>query len=331
MDDGTGSEDELDRLRNLPIRSEDIGFAPEELIVCGKCAKSNAPNRAACLYCGAELEGVTMTKLEARDLESWENGFNVIVVDTSRADVDSAANDLARTLRLEREFVTAILRSPRPLPLARVESEAQAVAISEGLDQLGIETRVIEDRSLQPTSLPVRLRSLAFTEDGIVLGLFSQGEVRSIKLDDLAIIVSAVTLEERTESIEKKKRRSTTTVSEAQTSERGHVIDIYSTQHAGGWRIPSSGFDFSCLGPDKSLLVNENMERLVTKLVRIHPDAKLIDDYLAVRSLLENCWPSESRKDTERLGLGRKEFSSVSTTNNKLQLTKFSRLQWHLL
>src|SRR6187549_3439501 len=96
MVDEVDQNAEPDWLRNLPLRSEEIGFAPDELVACAECGKPNAPNRGTCLYCGAKREGFAGDeKLEIRELEDWENGFNVILLDTGEADVEKASDVVA--------------------------------------------------------------------------------------------------------------------------------------------------------------------------------------------------------------------------------------------
>ncbi|HUR98596.1 MAG TPA: hypothetical protein VMZ26_11080, partial [Pyrinomonadaceae bacterium] len=81
---------------------------------------------------------------------------------------------------------------------------------------------------------------------------------------------------------------------------------------------------------DKSLTVAENMKTLTERLADFSPAAQFVEDYGRVRSLLEHAWPSESKRESEYLGLARKEISTVFSTNNVVQLTKYSRLQWRL-
>ncbi len=336
MDEKPDTISDLDRLRNLPIRSEEIGFSPEEMSACTKCGKPNAPNRSACLYCGAEFHRVAGLKLDRRELESWENGFNVVITAAAAANVnlDAAAEKLAALLTVDAEMVSPILRSGKALPIARVESEEQAALISEMLAGIGIESRTVQDESLLPNALPHRLRSIEFAGDKLALQLFNGVDIHSLGHGDLALVVTGIVRETRTESVEKRKRRTTKTLSETQTASAEPVIDIYSKHDSAGWRIPARGFDFSCLGPDKTLLVAENMEKLVSRLGEFSTSAKVIDDFGSVSSMLEYCWPSESRKDNRGLqhsGFMRQNYSSVFTTTNALQLIKYSRLQWHLL
>src|SRR5687768_16912791 len=132
MDDDSDPVGNDDWLRDLPLRSEEIGFTPDQMVACQACRRANAPNRSACMYCGAGLAGVAAEKkLDIRRLENWENGFNVIVTNANPADPDSASDDLASLIAVEASTLKPILTSGTSLPIARVESEKQAAFISE--------------------------------------------------------------------------------------------------------------------------------------------------------------------------------------------------------
>ena len=182
-------DDALERLKNMPIRGEEIGFSPDELKPCAKCGKQNAPDRAQCLYCGNEFEGVRGAKLRARELENWEKGFNVVLVDPPAEDADRAAHELAAMLGTEAEMCKEVLRSGQMLPLARLESETQAGHVVDKLADLGIGSRVIADASLDPQSRPVRLRSIAFDERALKLQPFNAGDEQILPAADLALVV----------------------------------------------------------------------------------------------------------------------------------------------
>ena len=101
-----------------------------------------------------------------------------------------------------------------------------------------------------------------------------------------------------------------------------------------GYRVFTSGFDFSCLGDEKGLLASDNLKRLTSKLASLSSNAKLVHEYRSVRQSLGSVWEPEIRRDTkglQRTGFGKREFGSVMTTSNLEQFTKFSRLQRHLL
>jgi hypothetical protein len=333
MSDTDDTNSDLERLRELPIRSEEIGFAQEAMVACEKCGRSNAPNRDICMYCGAGLAGPgAEASHEIREPESWENGYNVVVLTSDTDNIEPAVRTIASLLATEIEALRAILASGKRLPIARVGSETQADVIVQRLAGFGIEARVVSDEAL--VTNPVRLRAVQFTDDELFLELFGTPGTVRLQREDLALIVSGVLLESRTESIEKRKRRETKTLSQIQTSSDMPVIDLYSKADPTGWRIPATGFDFSCLGPGKSLLVAENMESLTSALLLFSPGAKLVNDYSDLRPMLEHSWPGESRTDAlgfQRTGVAGKGLSKIFTTNNSLQFEKYSRLQWHLL
>lgn len=318
-----------DWLLNMPTRSEEIGFSPDQMKLCDACGKSNAPGRAACLYCGVGFPGVE-PKLDLREVESWENGVNVIAIASRDVDV----KEVSSIVGIEVDELRAMVEAGRPIPVARVESDEVAMSLSRRLSELGIECRSIADAKLAAAVPPTRLRDISFYDEALVLQLFNTGDTVRVDRDDIALIVVGVVLESRREAMEKRKRGSMKTLSESETSSDSFFIDIYSRNDSSGWRIPSSGFDFSSVGNEKSLLAGENLRKLIRKLADFAPQAKLVDDYADVRAMLEYCWPSESKREAfgfQRSGFARKDLSSVATTNNQVQVNKYSRLQWHLL
>ncbi len=331
------NDDTSNRLHDLRIRSEDIGFAPDEMIGCEKCEKQNPPTRSNCLYCGHGLNNrnaaVAETALNVRELEGWENGFNIVILDSGNGDTDDAARGLARLLTAELETFEQILSSGTRVPIARTEFEPEALAVSEFLSRSGVETKIVPDEILQPTVPHVRLRGMTFGDGELSLELFNTGDVLSVGYDDLALVVPGTLRTIRAEMMEKRKRRVTKTLNETQTASSEQVIDIYSRHDPIGWRVRSSGFDFSCLEA-KSLLVIDNMDRLRDKTAGIAPSISVVGNFTANESVLQYCWPTEYRKDAfgfQRSGFARKDLSSVATVNNALQFTKYSRLQWQLL
>jgi hypothetical protein len=286
------------------------------------------------MYCGTALESSTPEQtLDVHVLENWQKGFNVVVVGSDRAEAGPAATLLSSVIGGDAEIFESIINSGKPLPVARLESEDHAWILAAKLAAHGVKATVVSDLELAPTTPPLRVRGLEFDSDELVLHPFGGGIRARVHRDDVAVIIAGLVCESKTESIEKRKRKATTTVSEIKMSSDETVIDIYSTADETGWRIPMSGFDFSCLGSDKSLLAADNMERLLARLEDFAPNAEVVVDYPSVRSMLEQCWPSESRKDGlgfKRSGFGRKDLSSVFTTNNSLQLLKYSRLRRHL-
>src|SRR4030095_4086278 len=133
--DDTG-DPEPEWLRNLPLRAEEIGFSPDEMVACASCGKANAPNRATCLYCGAPREGGPAgEKLEIRAIEHWENGFNVVLLDVAGADVEKATDVMVEIVSGERESLKAAFESGRQIPLIRVATDEQAGLVDKRLGE----------------------------------------------------------------------------------------------------------------------------------------------------------------------------------------------------
>ena len=38
------------------VQTENLAFAPEEMVPCTGCGRANPPNRRACIYCAGEIE-----------------------------------------------------------------------------------------------------------------------------------------------------------------------------------------------------------------------------------------------------------------------------------
>jgi hypothetical protein len=323
-----------DWLSELPVRSEKIGYAAGELIACEQCGKSNAPSRPTCLYCGAAFTSDALAaRVDIRELEGWENGHNIVIVGNGGASVP-AASEIAGALRLSEEFVGALLTTNVAVPLVRVESHEIAERTIEILGLKGVRASIISDEQLAPNVPQARLRAIGFQPTEVTLDLFNSTDRVTLAGDEIALIFIGTVLRSRTDTIDKRKRGITKTVGETKTSSDELFIDLYSRRSPVGWRVPSSGFDFSCLGGEKSLLAFENFQRLAAKLRSFAPDARFVDDYNAVRPLLERSWPSESRREGQgyqRTGFARKHLTSTFTTDNSLQVLKYSRLHWHLL
>lgn len=313
------------------IQTENIAFAPDELITCDNCGRKNPPTRFNCIYCAKELavniENAASIRFLPRKLELWERGYNLIL--SERSDVVDIPK-VAQLLSMEIGDLTLILEAGKPLPLARVETEKQASVMLTALAQLGLVCSVVSDTDLAADKPPVRLSGIEFFEDGLALVDFNTGRLIEIKSDDLALLVPGLIIESRVDSLEKRGLRGKKKlVAETPTVLDGSILDIYSKDDGIGFRVHLAGFDFSCLGEDKTLLASENIRRLAVVLQKQCPNSKTIDDYQAVRQALGFVWEVETRKDTQ--GFERAGVRAVASTSNLNQFTKYSRLQWQLL
>ena len=322
-------------LAGMPVQSENIAFSAAEMIACAKCGKTNPPNRTSCLYCATPIELPEelkqQAKLNPRPLENWEKGFNIIYIRTAGA-ADSAG--AARYLSIDPETLARMLAATHPLPIVRIESEADAKIAVEQLSKFGITASVVSDEALKADKPPTRLREIEFRNGSIIVTAFNTGDRTEIVRDDLLLIVTGTVIESKTESVEKRKKKETKLMQEIETTSDENLIDIYSCGDLTGFRIPTNGFDFSCLGAEKGLLASANIDRLRERLLKFSPAAKVIDEYSSNVSILSSVWEIVRQKDFQgltRTGIGRSGFAKVARTSNLTQFTKYSRLQRHLL
>lgn len=318
------------------IQSEDIAFKRDEMIACDVCGRTNPPNRFNCIYCANELEisssETAAVKFANRKLETWERGHNVILVKQTSAEgnIRSAADFLG----IEPAAISEMLETTTPLPVARVETETEAVVIRNSLEQNGFACSIVSDVELNIEKPNVRLSGMNFTNTSLTLVNFNTDERIEIAWSDLELIVEGILTKGRVDVVEKKRRRGKTKlIDETATSSDEQILDLYTRDDGNGYRVHQAGFDFSCLGDDKGLLASENIRSLIAELKRRAPNAKYINSYSQIRWLLDDVWEIESRKDyqgLQRTGFGKVEFGSVASTSNLTQFNKFSRLQFQL-
>lgn len=335
MQDSEDRQQDKNRVGNLKIQSENIAFSGDEMIACARCGKSNPPNRASCLYCAEPIDvpkdRQQELKLNLRKLENWENGFNVVFLPPcEHTDVGS----VARYFKYEPDMCEQMLASKHPFPLARIESEAEAAIAVEQLSKFGLAAAVVTDINLKIGRPNTRLRGVEFLEDTVALTAFNTGERQVLHSSEIALIVTGRIVESKTESVEKRKKKDRKVLSESASSSDDLLIDIYAADERPGWRITTKGFDFSCLGAEKSLLAADNAPKILKRLIAFAPTAKLVDEYSSLLDSLTEVWDIDRRTDFEglkRTGVWKSGFSSVVRTSNVDQFTKYSRLQRILL
>lgn len=214
--------------------------------------------------------------------------------------------------------------------MAGLSAEKKSEIVKERLSEANIETLIVSDADLAFDKPPKRLRGLEFDDNFLSLRLFNVDETVKIKCEDLALIVAGAALHKKIESVEKRKGKDEKKLLDAtETASDEIVIDIYGNDDQIGFRIEQKGFDFSCLGDDKTMLASQNIKLLIEKLNRFATNAKISDDYLKVREFLGEIWEVEHRKDSlglKRHGFGKFDFSNLATSNNLGQFTKYSRL-----
>jgi hypothetical protein len=261
-----------------------------------------------------------------RTLEPWESGVNIIVNEKADESVISVA---AKILGTDTDWLRQVIEAREPLPIARVETSA-AETIEKMLRAAGLECRLVTDDELNGQSPPVRLRGIRSAGDQLEFILFNTGDRVRVAKGEMTHLVSGKLYRSQTRLLEKQSRNERKLLDEAQTADDEAVIDIYTLGERFGYRVMQHGFDFSVLGEERDLLATKNMVILVKFLANFAPQIKVCDSYNDLRNHLGNVWPPEDRKDPtgiKRSGLGRHDLSSVRSSNNLLQFTKYSRLQ----
>ncbi len=326
-------------LNEPPAPMENIGFQPDELVRCDKCARANSPTKPNCLYCGAELEiseaQGRFLRPNLRRLEAWEKGCNLIIKPSAASFDSSKIVEIGRILQLETEILQKIIEAGKPLPVARVESENEAQLAQNYLRNFGIESFIVSDENLRLEKSPRRLRGIKFFDENLILILFNRDEIVEISKENLALIITGAIFERRIEATETYRKKGENKILDAtETSSDESLIDVYSREDSIGWRISAKGFDFSCLAAEKAMLAKDNIVKLADKFAQFAPNAEYVDDYRRVREYLGTVWEVERKIDSQglkRTGIGKFNLGNITTVNNLSQFTRYSRLRRHLL
>jgi hypothetical protein len=317
------------------LRTQNLAYGTTEMRVCEGCGRRNGASRLKCIYCAHDLD-LRPEQNESvgpilRSLESWEHGFNLIIVENVCRNLPAAA----KFLSLETEALRSILNTGVPLPVVRVDNEQTAGHLRDGIEKFGFRSLIVADADLATETPPGRLRSLEIDAAGLVVRDFNTGTSTAIARDELAVMVIGLIRSGRVDSTERRRRGGkVTTLDEVTSASDEMVLDIYRRSDPVGFRVNLTGFDFSCLGDEKGILAGENLLRLIVRLRASVPNAKFIDSYGKIRAALGLTWEVDSRRASfglRRAGVGKIEFGAVASRSNLNQFTKFSRLQWHLL
>jgi hypothetical protein len=322
------------------LRTEQRGFAPDQMVRCEKCLRANPPTRTSCLYCAATLpvteHSARLRKPTLRPLERWEQGFNSILIPRSNARPDEGClNEIASLLRLSLDEVRRIVEGGEPLPIARAAAAEEAQLIERSLQALGLEVLTVSDDELAlETQPPRRMRTLELAEDVLVAWPAGSNETLRASWDEITLLLTGRTVTRQVEVEERRGRRAENEITETrELSTDDAVLDIYASGFGGNWRILASSFDFSCLNEKKSLLVAQNFVKLLEELRGRASRAEYDDSYARVRHALKAIWPLEQQTESRgwrRGGPGRYSTEVVTTTDNESQFTRYSRLRHYL-
>jgi len=316
--------------------SEPQGFTPDQMIRCDECLRANPPTRVACLYCSAPLpmteESARLRKPVLKPPEKHQTAYNNILLPSEREVPDEDLAQGADLLKLSAENLKRIMAAKIPLPVACTASREEAELVLKRLRDVGLQTIVLSDDELGASETSVkRIKSMTVDDEYGTLQQAGTREQIEVRWREIVLIVTGRLFTKRVEIQERKARRSENEI--VQSSEFSNdeaVIDFYTSMHSQTWRINANGFDFSCLGNQKTLIANENISRLRQFIASNAPQAKVDDCYKRLRQTLDLVWASQ--QETQSSGWRRerpgKLSVGLSTVNsNEIQFTRYSRLQ----
>ena len=316
--------------------SEPQGFAPDQMIRCEECLRANPPTRVACLYCSSPLpmteSAARLRKPVLRPPEKHQSAYNVILLPFDFTPSAEAITVAAELLKLSGENLQRISDAKLPLPVACTANREEAELVFRRLRDLGLQTITLTDDDLGADDMSVkRIKSMSFEDRVLVLQQAGSKDQVEVSWDEVALLVTGRLFLKTVEIQERKTRRAENEiVQSSEFSVDNALIDFYTSSHSQTWRVNANGFDFSCLGPKKTLIANENIRRLLDLLVSNSPNARVDDSYRELRHTLDLVWGSQS--ETQSSGWRRerpgKLSLGLSTTNsNESQFTRYSRMR----
>jgi hypothetical protein len=319
--------------------SEPQGYSAEQMIRCEECLRANPPTRVSCLYCVAPLpvteSSARLRKPVLRQPEKHQPGHNNILLPADRVVPDEIIDETAALLKLLPEHVRPLLSQNVPMPVARTASREEAELVTERLRDLGLICTAVSDEDLGllfSDNIVKRVRAMRF-DDVVLTVQLAGGEEINVSWTDVILILPGRLIETRVETQERLTRKPEKELLDTSEFFRDEaVIDLYTSTESLTWRVGANGFDFSCLGNDKALIVNENIARLQRLLVTRAVNAQFDDSYPRVRNLLELAWGTQ--QETQSSGWRRERPGKLSvglatTKSNETQFTRYSRLRYY--
>jgi len=308
-------------------------FAPDEMLTCDDCLRANAPTRAQCMYCGASLNNSAASpEVETAAGEKTDEAKHYVVVWTREGHSidDSAVAQLAARFHLNDEELRVALGTGAPLPLTATSAEDEVTRIISEVKGVDIESAIVSSVDLKTDVVQVNIRALEFADSG-VLAISKIGKQRlAARLTDLQLVVTGRLLVHRVEVDERRSRNSVKPLDRREFTQDQAVVDLYLGSSDAPWRIIVNDFDFSCLGEHKGLTAYDNAKALI-ELLKENTPAEVNDSYARLRPVLNNLWPMQdtaSQSRSHRPRASRKDFSTVTASDNEMQFNNYSRLVW---
>lgn len=319
---------EHENVGGIPVTAEQIGFSAEEMISCGKCAKTNPPNRLNCFYCGGVLdlpeEVAAGIRFRPAEIEDWEPGVNLIVTSGLKG---RDPKSIASAISFDEELTEHLSDLDPPVPLLRIKP-SDADEAEARLVRLGLETSLVDDNALSLQTPAVRLKGIEFLEGTIRFHPFNGEGFKEADISDVVLVVVGSITTTTAESKVKKTRKEYKEFDDFTASSDHVIIDIHTTADVVGYRILSHGFDFSVLGADKTLVAGDNVKKLIEQLSVHLPNAVIDRSYASKSAVLDHVWPrtiTNTSKGIERNWFGVQRATGISTSN-EAQFTRYSRV-----
>jgi hypothetical protein len=323
----------LDAAPEAPLKLQ--AFAPSELITCNACRRTNAPNRSACLYCGANLANVAAAPAIAAAATTpagaaADSGVTLATSDAKELSGDQI-NRLSSLIHVEASLLRPCLAAGGPLPLVRAGTLEEAARLSADMLAAGLQIITVSDEELGANGPFRKIRGLEFIDDSMT-ALPKIETDQPVLPADVLLLVAGRVVTNRVEVEEKRHRKGAKPIDSRQFIADESVMDIYTRTNPAAWRVYANNFDFSCLGPDKRMTGFENFAALINMIRDRMPNVVIDDSYHRKRAVLGSVWRIET-VDTSELrvaGRGKLNLSNITTSDNESQFNKYSALAWHL-
>jgi hypothetical protein len=310
-----------------------------KVIACPACNRNNGVHRVTCIYCGFSLPveaGRETEKLpNLRQLEETELGFNLVCFPSDSLSDDSALQEIETVTRLEPIQVSELMRATVPVPIARAQTRSDADIFYKRLLAAGVRTTIIGDDELSVAIPPFRVRRIKPMGD--VLELWSNELTRpeTIAWKDISLFVfGAVRYTQVSTQEETRSRRNGREIKDLSESIRDEFLfDFFDRATTRHFRLRGDSFDYSCLGPHRTMLASENYKRLEAWLIEGASGAVVSREFRRLSRALESVWPLNKtilRQPLKRIGVGKVAFQSDAYYDNEGQFTRFSRTLFRL-
>ena len=172
-----------------------------DVAICPACSRKTAAARANCIYCGTTL-GIQRIEIAPaqRQIDSFENAFNTVLVPSPTGDRGRAEAALATALSMEAEEARAFIGFEKRIPLCRSLTRPEAELIASLVRTCGLQAAVVEDADLELQRELTRARRVAIDGDHILVAYGSAA--KAIDASHIKLMVVGVIRRNRTDYTE---------------------------------------------------------------------------------------------------------------------------------